>query len=244
MRARFRCFSNCSSTRTRIRIPGRPGSSPISCASSPRGPWGGCGRSKRRRPSSRSCRRRIRRTPIWSLPPRRRWSGSATGPWRASSSSVPRRETSASGWLRPRPHRCSATAPCSPSPPPCPTAQCGTVPPCARSRSRSLASRRSATAPARQSPPSSRRSRCRSRPRSAAAAAVPALVRAATDPDLTARVAAIRALERLVGVPAARGDLKAAVEPLAGQLQAEQGRAQFLRVDEDLRRLQVRLARL
>ena len=34
------------------------------------------------------------------------------------------------------------------------------------------------------------------------------------------------------------------MEPLAGQLQAEQGRAQFLRVDEDLRRLQVRLARL
>src|SRR5207237_5025230 len=77
-----------------------------------------------------------------------------------------------------------------------------------------------------------------------AAAAVPALVRAATDPDLPARVAAIRALERPAGGPAARGDGKAAVEPLAGQLQAEQGRAQFLRVDEDLRRLQVRLARL
>jgi HEAT repeat protein len=77
-----------------------------------------------------------------------------------------------------------------------------------------------------------------------AAPAVPALVRAATDPDLVARVAAIRALERLIAVPAARGDLKAAVDPLAGQLQAEQGRAQFLRVDEDLRRLHVRLARL
>jgi HEAT repeat protein len=76
------------------------------------------------------------------------------------------------------------------------------------------------------------------------AAAVPALVRAATDPDLTARVAAIRALERLAGVPAAKADLKAALEPLAGQLQAEQGRTRFLRVDEDLRRLQVRLARL
>ena len=76
------------------------------------------------------------------------------------------------------------------------------------------------------------------------ASAVPALVRAATDPDLTARVAAIRALERLTGIPAAKADLKAAMEPLAGQLQAEQGRAQFLRVDEDLRRLQVRLARL
>jgi HEAT repeat protein len=77
-----------------------------------------------------------------------------------------------------------------------------------------------------------------------AAAAVPALVRAATDPDLPARVAAIRALERLIGVPAAKADLKAALEPLAGQLQAEQGRAQFLRVDEEIRRLQVRLARL
>ncbi|MFL5445320.1 MAG: HEAT repeat domain-containing protein [Myxococcales bacterium] len=76
------------------------------------------------------------------------------------------------------------------------------------------------------------------------APAVPALVRAATDPDLVARVAAIRALERLIAVPAARGDLKAAVDPLAGQLQAEQGRAQFVRVDEELRRLQVRLARL
>jgi hypothetical protein len=57
-------------------------------------------------------------------------------------------------------------------------------------------------------------------------------------------MAATRALERLIGVPAAKADLKAAVEPLGGQLQAEQGRAQFVRVDEELRRLQVRLARL
>jgi HEAT repeat protein len=77
-----------------------------------------------------------------------------------------------------------------------------------------------------------------------AADTVPALVRAATDPDLRARVAAIRSLEGLISVPAAKAALKAAVEPLGGQLAAEQGLSRFVTVDEELRRLQFRLARL
>ena len=80
--------------------------------------------------------------------------------------------------------------------------------------------------------------------RMGASEAVPALVQAAADDDLLARVAAIRALEWLIPVPAAQPQLKAAAAKLASQLSAEQGRVQFIKVNEELRRLQSRLAHL
>ncbi|HYZ88733.1 MAG TPA: HEAT repeat domain-containing protein, partial [Myxococcales bacterium] len=80
--------------------------------------------------------------------------------------------------------------------------------------------------------------------RHGAGEAVPALVQAASDQDVVARVAAIRALEWLIAVPAAQPRLKEAANKLAAQLAAEQGREQFIRVNEELRRLQARLAHL
>jgi HEAT repeat protein len=80
--------------------------------------------------------------------------------------------------------------------------------------------------------------------RHSAGEAVPALVQAASDQDVVARVAAIRALEWLIAVPAAQPQLKAAAQKLAAQLAAEQGQQQFIRVNEELRRLQARLAHL
>jgi len=77
-----------------------------------------------------------------------------------------------------------------------------------------------------------------------ASEAVPSLVQAAADQDLLVRVAAIRALEWLLGVPAAQPQLKAAADKLAAQLAAEQGRVQFVKVNEELRRLQARMAHL
>ena len=43
---------------------------------------------------------------------------------------------------------------------------------------------------------------------------------------------------------AAKGALKSAAGPLAAQLAAEQGKVQYLKVNEDLRRLGVKLSRL
>jgi HEAT repeat protein len=77
-----------------------------------------------------------------------------------------------------------------------------------------------------------------------ASGAVPALVQAAGDQDLLVRVGAIRALEWLIPVPAAQPQLKAAAEKLSSQLAAEQGAVQFLKVNEELRRLQARIAHL
>jgi HEAT repeat protein len=74
--------------------------------------------------------------------------------------------------------------------------------------------------------------------------AVPGLVKAASEEQLLVREAAIRALDWLVSVPAAKDALRKAAAPLAAQLSAEQGKAQFLKVNEDLRRIQVKLARL
>ncbi|MCA1829153.1 MAG: HEAT repeat domain-containing protein, partial [Myxococcales bacterium] len=74
--------------------------------------------------------------------------------------------------------------------------------------------------------------------------AVPQLVKAASEEQLLVREAAIRALDWLVSVPAAKNALKNAAAPLAAQLSAEQGKVQFLKVNEDLRRVQVKLARL
>lgn len=80
--------------------------------------------------------------------------------------------------------------------------------------------------------------------RAAAADAVPALVQAAADEQPPVREAAVRALDWLAAVPAARSALKDAAQPLAAQLEAEQEKTGFSRANEDLRRLQVKLSRL
>ena len=80
--------------------------------------------------------------------------------------------------------------------------------------------------------------------RAGAADAVPSLVQAAADEHLLVRAAAVRALDWLAAVPAAKTALKAAAQPLAAQLVAEQEKTGFMRVNEDLRRLQVKLSRL
>jgi hypothetical protein len=69
-------------------------------------------------------------------------------------------------------------------------------------------------------------------------------VQAARDPDLLVRVAALRALEWLLAVPAAQPQLKAAATRLSAQLAAEQGQVQFVKINEELRRLQARMAHL
>ena len=80
--------------------------------------------------------------------------------------------------------------------------------------------------------------------RAGAPEGVPGLVKLASDEQPLAREAAIRALDWLANVPAAKNALKNAAGPLAAQLAAEQGKVQFLKVNEDLRRVQVKLARL
>jgi HEAT repeat protein len=80
--------------------------------------------------------------------------------------------------------------------------------------------------------------------RAGAASAVDGLVKQASDESLPARVAAIRALEWLVAGGAAQSQLKAAAPQLSAQLAAEQGRARFLKVNDELRRLQARVAHL
>jgi HEAT repeat protein len=74
--------------------------------------------------------------------------------------------------------------------------------------------------------------------------AVPALGKAAADESLLVRVAAIRALDWLAQVPAAKPLLQSLAPQLAAQLAAEQGHVQTVRVNEELRRLHTRLARL
>ena len=80
--------------------------------------------------------------------------------------------------------------------------------------------------------------------RTQATSAVPALVKLCGDGELPARLAAIRALEWLAATPAAKGPLKAAVPALAKQLEGEQGRVQYLKVNEELKRLHWKLSRL
>jgi HEAT repeat protein len=70
------------------------------------------------------------------------------------------------------------------------------------------------------------------------------LVKAAFDDQLLVRRAATRALDWLASVEAAKPALKAAAAPLAAQLSAEQGKTQYFMVNEDVRRLQVKLSRL
>jgi HEAT repeat protein len=74
--------------------------------------------------------------------------------------------------------------------------------------------------------------------------AVPALTKACGDEQLPVREAAVRALDFIAANPAAKGALRSAAVPLAAQLAAEQGKVQYLKVNEDLRRLGVKLSRL
>ena len=80
--------------------------------------------------------------------------------------------------------------------------------------------------------------------RAGAPEAVAPLVKALAEEQLLVREAAARALDWLAAVPAAKDALKAAAAPLAAQLAAEQGKVQYYKLNEDLRRLQVKLARL
>ena len=74
--------------------------------------------------------------------------------------------------------------------------------------------------------------------------AVAPLVKLLSEEQLLVREAAVRALDWLTAVPAAKGALQAAAGPLQAQLLAEQGRIQYQKVNEDLRRLQIKLTRL
>lgn len=80
--------------------------------------------------------------------------------------------------------------------------------------------------------------------RAGAPEAVAPLVKALSEEQLVVREAAARALDWLTDVPAAKGALKAEAGPLQAQLLAEQARIQYLKVNEDLRRLQIKLTRL
>jgi len=80
--------------------------------------------------------------------------------------------------------------------------------------------------------------------RLAQSASVALLIKGCSDDDLAARMAAIRALEWFLPVAAAQAELKAAAPQLATQLANEQGHIQYLKVDEELKRIQVKLARL
>jgi HEAT repeat protein len=80
--------------------------------------------------------------------------------------------------------------------------------------------------------------------RSGAAEAVPCLVQACGEDQLLVREAATRALDWLAGVPAAKDALRQASGQLAQQLANEQGKTQYLKTNEDLRRVQVKLSRL
>jgi HEAT repeat protein len=80
--------------------------------------------------------------------------------------------------------------------------------------------------------------------RAQAAEAVPALTKACAEEELLVRAAAIRALDWLAAVPAAKASLSATARKLRDQLDQEQGKTRFSGVDEDLRRLQFKLSLL
>jgi len=80
--------------------------------------------------------------------------------------------------------------------------------------------------------------------RAGAAEAVSPLVKALSEEQLLVRMAATRALDWLTAVPAAKNALKAAAGTVQAQLAAEQGKVQFVKVNEDLKRLGVKLSRL
>jgi HEAT repeat protein len=80
--------------------------------------------------------------------------------------------------------------------------------------------------------------------RAGAADAVPALAKATAEEQPLVRAAATRALDWLVAVPAARPALKGIAPQLATQLVQEQGKTQYIKANEELRRLHVKLSRL
>ena len=80
--------------------------------------------------------------------------------------------------------------------------------------------------------------------RAGAAEAVPALGKAVGEEQVLVREAATRALDWLVSVPAARRALKGLAPRLSAQLAQEQGKPEYLKSYEELRRLQAKLSRL
>lgn len=75
--------------------------------------------------------------------------------------------------------------------------------------------------------------------------AIPALLAALQDDDLLARYAETSALGWLVtGSPAGRAQAKAAADRLASILTAEEGKVYYIRIDEDLKRLSLRLQKI
>jgi HEAT repeat protein len=80
--------------------------------------------------------------------------------------------------------------------------------------------------------------------RAGAANAVPALAKAVAEEELLVRTAAIRALDWLTAVPPARTALKGVTTQLGEQLAREQGKGRYLKANEELRRLHVKLGRL
>ncbi|HXL16030.1 MAG TPA: HEAT repeat domain-containing protein, partial [Streptosporangiaceae bacterium] len=80
--------------------------------------------------------------------------------------------------------------------------------------------------------------------RAGAAEAVPALAKAVREEQVLVRAAATRALDWLVSVPAARPALKGVAPQLSAQLAREQGKPQYLKSSEELRRLESKLSRL
>jgi len=80
--------------------------------------------------------------------------------------------------------------------------------------------------------------------RAGAVEAVPALAKAVGEEQVLVRAAATRALDWLVSVPAARAALKGVAPQLSAQLAKEQGKPQYVKSYEELRRLESKLSRL
>jgi HEAT repeat protein len=74
--------------------------------------------------------------------------------------------------------------------------------------------------------------------------AVGLLAKAISEEQLVVREAATRALDWLAENPAAKGVLKTVSAQIAAQLSSEQGKMQYFKGNEELRRLQVKLSRL
>jgi len=74
--------------------------------------------------------------------------------------------------------------------------------------------------------------------------AVPALTKNCASEQLLVREAAARALDWIASNPAAKGALKTAASEIEAQLAVEQGKTQYIKVNEELRRVGVKLSRL
>ena len=80
--------------------------------------------------------------------------------------------------------------------------------------------------------------------RSGAREAVAPLLKACSDESADVREAAARALEWLSAAPAAKDALHAAAAPLSAQLSSESANADYARVNDELKQLQIKLSRL